>query len=116
MIVARFYNISITKEQAESLVVFEQDRCVNEVDIIESAKSLKLNAKLRKLNVDKIKDITAPIIAKDSNGEFFIIARSKDKDFMVLMPGDNAPKTMSRDELSKVWDGTAVIITQRLSI
>ena len=54
MIVARFYNISITKEQAESLVVFEQDRGINEVDIIESAKSLKLNAKLRKLNIDKL--------------------------------------------------------------
>ncbi len=113
LIVMRYYGISISKEQAENLVVLDADRCTDEIDIVHSAKALKLNARLNRLRLDKLKDVNAPIIAKDREGQFFIIAKSKDDKFMVLFPDNIQSEVKTKEELKKIWDGTAVVITQK---
>jgi len=74
MIVMKFHGIPITKEQAENLSVLDSEQKTSEIDIIQSAKALKMRAKLCRLNLNKLKNVSAPIIAKDKNDEFFIIA------------------------------------------
>ena len=65
MIVMKFHGIPITKEQAENLSVLDPEQKTGEIEIIQSAKSLKMRAKLCKLKLNKLKSVTAPIIAKD---------------------------------------------------
>ena len=84
MIVMKFHGIPITKEQAETLSVLDPEQKTGEIEIIESAKKLKMRAKLCKLNLKKLKDVKAPIIAKNKNDVFFIVAKSQDDKFMVL--------------------------------
>ena len=81
MIVMKFHGIPITKEQAENLSVLECDEKVSEIEIIQSAKKLKMQAKLCRLNVGKLKNVNAPIIAKSKEDEFFIVAKSEEKNF-----------------------------------
>ena len=113
MIVMKFHGIPITKEQAETLSVLDPEQKTGEIEIIESAKKLKMRAKLCKLNLKKLKDVKAPIIAKDKNDVFFIVAKSQDDKFMVLFTDKAQPEIKSREELSEIWDGTAILITKK---
>ena len=113
MIVMKFLGIPITKEQAESLAVLDQEQKTGEVEIIQSAKTLETKARLCQLNVNKLKNVMSPIIAKDRNGEFFIVAKSKEDKFMILFADKTQPEVKSREELSQIWDGTAIIITKK---
>ena len=113
MIVMKFHGIPITKEQAENLSVLNPDQKTGEIEIIQSAKTLKMKAKLCRLKIKKLREVTAPIIAKGRDDEFFIIAKSKDEDFMILRADKTAPEVMNRKELAEIWDGTAVLITKK---
>lgn len=113
MIVMKFHGIPITKEQADSLAVLDGGQKAGEIEIIQSAKALKMRAKLCHLKINKLGNITAPIIAKNKNGEFFIIAKSQEEDFMVLFPDKIQPEVLSKEELAQIWDGTSVLITKK---
>ena len=113
MIVMKFHGIPITKEQADSLAVLDGGQKAGEIEIIQSAKALKMRAKLCRLKINKLGNITAPIIAKNKNGEFFIIAKSMEEDFMVLFPDKIQPEVLSKEELAQIWDGTSVLITKK---
>lgn len=113
MIVMKFHGIPITKEQAENLSVLDPEQKTGEIEIIESAKKLKMRARLCRLNVGKLKNVNAPIIAKNNDGEFFIIAKSTENKFMLLFTDKTQPEIKSREELAEIWDGTAVLITKK---
>lgn len=113
MIVMKFHGIPITKEQADSLAVLDGGKKAGEMEIIQSANALKMRAKLCRLKINKLGNITAPIIAKNKNGEFFIIAKSQEEDFMVLFPDKIQPEVLSKEELAQIWDGTSVLITKK---
>ena len=113
MIVMKFHGIPITTEQAESLAVLDPAQTVGETEIIQSAGKLKMKAKLCRLKVEKLKGVSAPIIARHRNGEFFIIAKSNDDKFMILFPHKTQPDIITRNELADIWDGTAIIINKK---
>ena len=113
MIVMKFHGIPITKEQAENLAVLDPEQKTGEVDIIQSAKALKMKAKLCRLKVDKLKNVNSPIIARGNDGEFFIVAKSNEDKFMILHTDKTAPEVVTRTELAQIWDGTAVIINKK---
>ena len=62
MIVMKFHGIPITKEQAENLSVLDPEQKTGEIEIMQSAKALKMKAKLCNLSIKKLKDVNAPII------------------------------------------------------
>ncbi len=113
MIVMKFHGIPITKEQAENLSVLDPEQKTGEIEIIQSAKALKMRAKLCRLKLNKLKDVKSPIIAKNKDGEFFIIAKSKEDKFMILFADKTQPEVKSREELTEIWDGTAILITKK---
>lgn len=113
MIVMKFHGIPITKEQADSLAVLDAGQKAGEIEIIQSVKALKMKAKLCRLKINKLGNITAPIIAKNKNSEFFIIAKSQEEDFMVLFPDKIQPEVLSKEELAGIWDGTSILITKK---
>lgn len=61
LIVMKFHGIPITQKQAENLSVLDQEKKISEVEIIESAKALKMRAKLCKLKSEKLKDVKVPM-------------------------------------------------------
>lgn len=113
MIVMKYLGIPVTKEQAESLSVVQKDEKTGEAEILQSAKKLKCRAKLYQLRIDKMVDVRSPLIAKDKKGEFFLIAKSQEEKFMVLIPDKRQPQILEKEELAEMWDGTAILITRK---
>ena len=113
MIVMKFHGVPITKEQAENLSVLDKEQKVSEIEIIQSAKAMKMRAKLCKLNIYKLNNISSPIIAKNKSDEFFIIAKSHEDKFMVLFADKTQPEIKTRSELAEMCDGTVILITKK---
>ena len=113
MIVMKFHGIPVTKEQAENLSVLDPGKKTSEIEIISSAKALKMKAKLFRLDVWKLKNVKAPVIAKDKNGEFFIIAKSNEDKFMILSADKTQPEVKTRTELAEMCSGSAIIINKK---
>lgn len=110
MIVMKYLGIPITKEMAETLSVMGKDEKVTEIDMVSSAKTLKMKAKVCRINIDKLKKVTSPVIGKNRSGEFFIIAKSNEDKFMILHADKKQPDIVTRTELKEMWDGQAVLI------
>ena len=53
MIVMKFHGIPITKEQADNLSVLDAGQKAGEIEIIQSAKALKMKAKLCRLKINE---------------------------------------------------------------
>ena len=113
MIVMKFHGIPVTKDQAQALSVLDPDRLTGETEIIESAKALHMHAKLCRLKPEKLKNVSAPVIAKGKDGRFFIIAKSQDDNFMILHTEKPAPEVVTRAALAAEWDGTAILIRKK---
>lgn len=103
MIVMKFQGVPVTKEQAESISLISADRKMRDIDIVQAAKNLNMKARLCRLNVNRINSIKSPIIAKDKNGEFFIIAKSNEDKFMILFADKTQPEVKTRTELIDIW-------------
>lgn len=114
LIVTQFLGVNITREQARHS---NENMRMDEVALLNLAKQLHLKAKLLKCGYDKIRDVKTPVIAKDRNGDFFIIVKSnQDKDhekIMILNPGKGIPELVSYEELKQIWDETAILITKK---
>lgn len=113
MIVMKYLGIPITKEQAEQLSVLRQEEKTDEIEIIQSARKLKCRARLYQIKISRMGEIRSPLIAKHKNGEFFIIAKSQEENYMVLFADRIQPEIISKEELSEIWDGTAILIRKK---
>lgn len=53
----------------------ESAKHFTDTDILRAASFLKLKAKLVKSDIQRLKDVALPAIAKDKNGKYFILGR-----------------------------------------
>ena len=114
LIVTKFLGINISEDQIKHEITLVK---ADEVALMNMAKRFHLKSKLVKCSYDKIREVETPIIAKGNNGDFFIIVRSnrdmQNEKIMIMDPLKGKPELVTVDELSNIWDGTAVIITTR---
>lgn len=113
MIVFRYYGIALDREQIEALMPCRTEAAVSELDVIRAASEMKLKARLNKLDIRKLRDVNVPIIAKDRQGAFFILAKSNREHCMVLFPDKVRPEIKKIEEMEAIWDGTAIVITKK---
>lgn len=114
LIVTRFLGINVTKEEMSRTTTNTK---TDEIILLNLAKKLHLKAKLLKCDYDKIREVNSPIIAKNKNGEFFIIVKSNkdrlDEKIMIMDPLKGIPELISIRELNEIWDGTALILAKK---
>ena len=112
---SKFLGVSVNLSDISELI---QNANVKEAEILvlQCAKHYKLKAKL--INIDLKRLIKAdnkilPLIAKDNEGNFFIIIKLKEDNAIILRAEKAAPETITLDELSSIWDGTAILTAKK---
>ncbi|GHV48435.1 peptidase C39 [Clostridia bacterium] len=112
MIVGKFLNIALNKDEIQSISE-TSGISDGEVLLLKFAKHYKLKSKLTVLKEKDLSSIKSPVIAKNKDGTFFIIAKVADNKAMVLNPGKNQPELIDFATLFEIWDGTAVFIVKK---
>lgn len=113
LIVMKYLGAVITKEQVEDFSKLDSDGYFSEIDIIKSAHKLKCKARQYQIKIDKLGDVRAPLIAKDKNGDFFIIVKSQKEKYMVLFTDKRQPEIYEKEKLLDIWNGEAILITKK---
>ncbi len=112
MIITQFIQVPVDVEILERIKT-NSGTSEDTVNILKYASHYKLKAKYTKLTTKKLHVIKSPIIAKDVNGQFFILAKCTDKGIMIIYPSESGPKLIPLDEFEQLWDGSAIFITRK---
>ncbi len=87
-----------------------------EILLLKFAAKYKLKSKLivwkNKKKLEKMTDIL-PIIAKDKENHFFILARLRENKAIVISDEMHRPQSITIEEFMEKWNGTTVLITRK---
>ncbi|MBV7257409.1 type I secretion system permease/ATPase [Pacificimonas sp. WHA3] len=87
-------------------------------DILRAAKPLKINARLKRVPVEKLSRQPLPAIARGTDGRFFILAKIDEQDgaekALIQRPdGDGKPEIWDADTLAAEYGGELIFMTTR---
>ncbi|MEK7323494.1 MAG: type I secretion system permease/ATPase [Pseudomonadota bacterium] len=90
-------------------------------EILLAAKQLGLQAKVVKINPDRLTRTPLPAVAVGANangepGEFFILARIENDQVLIHSPVAARPEALSFAELQARWKGELILFTSRASL
>lgn len=80
---------------------------------IRAIKSLDLNARKTTVKAQRLDKQPLPLIAVAKNGEFFIIVAVREQKVLIQQL-NKAVETIETQALFEHWDGTAILVTQRI--
>ncbi len=125
LMIAHILNVGISEEQMNNMMRFNIDK-MTETDMLIVAKELRLKGKIKKLSLGTLQNLDTAAIAKDKSGDFFVIGKIEDKEnkkgvpneeplkrARVFFPKEQKPAYMNERELSEIWDGTVVLLSEK---
>ena len=102
VMLARFHQIAADPGQlAHQFKV--SGEVFSQTDLLLAAKHLGLQAKLVKTSIDRLDRTPLPVIAIDSAGDYFILARFDNGTALIHDPRAERPQVVSRDDLLARW-------------
>lgn len=111
--IVQFMGIKITEEQIEH-IMNSSNKEFDETCILQAANYLKLKSRCAKRkNLDFMKKLNIPIIAKTKQENFIIVAQSDNSQVMVLDTEKRVPELISLNDFYKMWDGTVILISKK---
>ncbi len=109
LILAKFLGINVTTDDFNDFA----DSGKTEYALLKLAKNIGIKAKIVKLKIKALEDLKIPVLAREKNGQYFLILRKKEEKFLVLKPEQQQPELMTEKEIQVKWDGTALLISDR---
>ncbi|MCP4394496.1 MAG: type I secretion system permease/ATPase [Alphaproteobacteria bacterium] len=111
-IVARYFEQAVDADQ----IRHKYDRITrkfDDVDLIRVAKECSLKVRLIKTSWDRLERTPLPAIAKDQNGEYFILAQAAEDKVLIQSPKAGKPQKLSKEELLNIWNGELILLASR---
>jgi subfamily B ATP-binding cassette protein HlyB/CyaB len=85
-------------------------------EMLRCAKDLKLKARERTIDWDRLTTTPLPAIAALRDGGFLLLGKIADGKVMVQMPQSSRPTLMTKSDFEAIWDGRIVLMTRRASL
>lgn len=113
--IARFHNIAADAAQLKHAAATGTGRFRSE-DLVLSARSLGLKARIVPLRVEKLANTPLPALALDREGHHFILAKTDATTALILEPGAAAPVIKSLEEIVTRSTGQMLLFASRASL
>jgi subfamily B ATP-binding cassette protein HlyB/CyaB len=115
VMLARFHQVAV--EPAQLAHEFGQSgTAFGGQEILLAAKKLGLKARPVQSSADRLDKVALPAIAASLDGGYFIIAKAEADKVLVQDPLEQAPRILSRDELTARWSGQLILLASRASL
>ncbi|WEJ70116.1 type I secretion system permease/ATPase [Pseudomonas sp. PSE14] len=108
VILARFHGIPASLDQLIHEFATPSQRS-GTAEIILAAQKLNLDAKYVRITPDRLPHTPLPAIARNTNGEFFIIAKVSDRKVLVQTTSGLPPQIIDLDYLLIFWSGELIL-------
>lgn len=112
---AKFRGVSVNEADLSDMIEASHTD-EGEVLLLRFAAKYKLKSKVviwkNKRKLEKMPDIL-PIIAKDRENHFFILAKIHEDKAVIISDETPRPQSVAIEELMEKWNGTAILITRK---
>jgi subfamily B ATP-binding cassette protein HlyB/CyaB len=115
VLVARFHGIAADAAQLRHAAALGSG-LFSATDLVQSARSIGLKARIVPLRIDRLARIALPALAFDRNGSHFIIARLDGAKILILEPSQPSPTLITGDELGERASGNLILVASRASL
>lgn len=109
IILMNFLGVKISQQEIEHINA-NKEGPISDFEIMNIARSFKLKTKIRKMTVKDLKELTVPVIVRDKNDEYFIVAKIVDNKVMVLYPDKRSPEIVELDKFKELWSGISILM------
>ena len=113
--VAAFHQRSVDADQILRALGLEH-RPVDVTDILLACAELKLKGRAVSLDWEGFGKSKLPAIVRLKDGSFAVAGRVRDERISFARQGSQRPEWLEREALEAVYDGTAIVINERLSL
>ncbi len=112
IILLKFFNVRVSQQEIDHITATKSFP-LNDLELLNIAKTFKLHGKLRKLTLEEIQSINIPIIVKDNSNNYLIVAKTIDNKVMVLYPDKRSPEMLTIENFEKQYSGTALLFKKK---
>nr|WP_325156001.1 type I secretion system permease/ATPase [Allofrancisella guangzhouensis] len=110
--IASFNNIAIDEKQ-----IFHEygdsNGNLTQTNFLRAIRSYGFKAKLSKIKTESINPCSLPMILKNKDGEYFILAGVNNDQYITLVAKNNGVKTFTKDQFEEFYSGLAIFITHK---
>ena len=115
VLIARFHGIAADPAQLRHAAALRSDQ-FSATDLVQSAKSIGLKARIVPLRTDRLGKLPLPALAFDKTGAHFIIARLDGTKILIYEPSEPSPKVIAEDDLNLRASGNVILLASRASL
>lgn len=112
LILLNFLQINVTKEQLRNIIGKETDS-IDEKDILKICRELKIKAKYTSADINRIKKMHIPVMCKDKDENFFIVAKIEGDNALILYPDKGKPEKVTIEQLENIWNKKVIYISNK---
>jgi len=80
-----------------------------EIAVLLALRHLKLKARSRTSNWNKLQALQMPLIAQANDGSFFVLAALQDDEVMIQRPSESQPTLLDPAAFQALWNGRIVL-------
>ncbi len=112
---ARYHLVAVDVDQLAHEFCLD-GRAFGTTEVLLAAKKLDLRARKSNTRVDRLATTPLPAMARDHQGNFFIIARHDADKVLIQDPRQTSPVELTVQALRERWSGELILIASRASI
>ncbi|MEJ1356591.1 MAG: type I secretion system permease/ATPase [Candidatus Sedimenticola sp. (ex Thyasira tokunagai)] len=112
VLMARFHGLSADAKQIERQ--FTDGTPLSGLMLLRAAKRLGLKAKQSTIKWQQLDTTPLPAIAKNKNGQYFVLAKVDNDTILIQDPAAGRPQTLNEETFLERWSGSLIYFTKRL--
>ncbi|AEB27750.1 ABC-type bacteriocin/lantibiotic exporter [Francisella cf. novicida Fx1] len=110
--IAHFNKIAIDPKQIAHEYA-DADGSISEINFLRAIKANGFKAKSVSIKVDYLDSRTFPIILRDNDGEYFVLAAINQEKYLVIVQGQKDIQSLTKQEFSQIYSGKAILVTHK---
>ena len=110
--ICQYWGVNVDRQQITHKYCL-QNRVMTYVDIVKAAKDFGFKVRYIKKCKLKIEKMPMPCILCDTEGKYFILAKTTKDKALILNAEKRNPELIEIDELKNIWNGTAIFFKHK---
>lgn len=115
VLLARYHDVAICPKQLAHRFA-SSDQVLSLTEILQAFQQAGLKAKHRSSDPARLKHLPLPVVAVDSQGGYFVIARMEGEQVLVQDPRVCTPQVWTLAELKRRWAGDLILVRSQAAL
>lgn len=113
ILVANYHNISADYEQIKHSFAIDDDG-MNTLQMLKASSELGLKSKKATIQLKRLYKLPLPAVLITKEGEYLVLAKAKDDQFLIFDPLIGKPSSLSTREMIELWSNDIILFSPKV--